>query len=152
MWQEQGLADVILITTNQIINSKGALVMGRGAALEAARRYPALPYDLAKRIQPYGNKPYGVTILAPYSHSKQLQFGAFQVKHHWKDKASLELIEFSTRLLEAIARICSHTRFMINYPGIGNGGLTESQVAPIIKSLPDNVYVYKLPYKESNAD
>ena len=45
MWQELGLADVVLITTNQIINARGALVMGRGAALEAATRYPDREYN-----------------------------------------------------------------------------------------------------------
>lgn len=142
IWDEEGVADVILITTNAIINARGQLVMGRGAALEAAQRYPSLPFDLAEKIKAFKpNKPYGVLILPQYANGVQL--GAFQVKHHWRDSASLELIKLSTRLLVTVAEICPDMKFALNYPGIGNGRLVEAQVFPIISVLPNNVTIYK---------
>lgn len=141
MWAEEHVADVIFITTNAIINAQGKLVMGRGAALEAATRYPTLSFDLAERIRPFGKEPYHLLILPQLANGVQL--GAFQVKRHWKDEASLLLIAESAMRLAALAKTCPDMRFVVNYPGIGNGRLSEGEVEPIISTLPDNVIIYK---------
>lgn len=143
MWNEEGKADVILVTTNLIINKQGRLVMGRGAALQAATRYPLLPTELADRIRPWGSKDYGIIILKPYANGVRL--GAFQVKHHWQDAADPLLIGRSAAILRVIANSMPDSRFVVNYPGIGNGRLAEEQVELILRSsnLPDNVIVYK---------
>ena len=143
MWSEVGNADVILVTTNSIINKQGRLVMGRGAALEAATRYPLLPTELATRIKPWGTSPYGIIILKPYANGACL--GAFQVKRHWQQPADPLLISRSAALLRIIANAYPDLRYVVNYPGIGNGRLDEQTVEAILKSsnLPDNVTVYK---------
>jgi hypothetical protein len=141
LWSEEGRADIILVTTNAMSNAKGALVMGRGAALQAANRYPALPFDLSRRIA--GRTAYGVVVVPPYGND--IQLGAFQVKYHWRETASRELVNLASTMLRHIALAFPDSRFALNYPGIGNGKLTESEVLPIIKRLPDNVYIYKLP-------
>lgn len=142
LWSEIKTADVVLVTTNAIINKQGRLVMGRGAALEAATRYPALSFELAEKIKLYGNKPYGVIVLRPYAHGANL--GIFQVKYHFKDNADLFLITNSAKKLGIIAEAFPDMRFAMNYPGIGYGRLKVSDVEPILTShLPDNVFVYK---------
>lgn len=141
LWNEEDVADVILVTTNSYITNSGKLVMGRGAAREAAERYSSLPYQLARMISLFEAKPYGVILLPPQENG--IRLGAFQVKHHWRDQASLDLIQFSTNRLRTIANAWYGHRFALNYPGIGNGRLDEAKVFPIIQELPDNVFVYK---------
>jgi hypothetical protein len=31
----------------------------------------------------------------------------------------------------------------MNYPGVGNGGLLATEVAPLLRSLPNNVFLYR---------
>ncbi|SRR6266581_1748053 len=144
LWGEVGRADVILVTTNTIINSQGKLVMGRGAAYEAALRYPSLPRVLAEKIKGQADPSfYGVIILEELVPGYQV--GAFQVKIHWKENARLGLVRRSTAMLKKIAEEHSYKRFAMNYPGIGNGRLSEEDVFSIIATLPDNVFVYKKP-------
>jgi hypothetical protein len=146
LWQEEGKADIILVTTNSIVNARGKLVMGRGAAEQAASRYPSLASDLGRLISriPLDFTPhprYGILILPPFANGVTL--GAFQVKYNWRNAAILDLIQESARRLRVIARAFPHWRIVLNFPGIGNGKLTEHQVYPAINLLPDNVYVYK---------
>jgi GTP-sensing pleiotropic transcriptional regulator CodY len=144
MWDEESKADLILVTTNSTVDG-WRLVMGRGAALEAASRYPSLPYDLAQRIHNWREIKslftYGVVIVPPYANGVRL--GAFQVKYDWKSPAEIGLIDFSTSMLVAVARALPDWRIALNYPGIGLGGLPEKVVEPIIARLPANVYIYK---------
>lgn len=130
-----GLGDSLLVTTNSYIRNDGAVVMGRGAALSAKNKYPDIPYDLGRRITHLGT--YG--ILMP---DRGNFVGAFQVKKHYKDEATVDLIKISTDILVDIA---SRYDGMIhlNYPGIGNGKLNREVVQPIIKILPDNVIVWE---------
>jgi hypothetical protein len=144
LWQQEGIADIILVTTNSTLNSKGHLVMGRGAAAEAASRYPSLPLDLGNiiNLKRYGQSiPYGVLIVPGYANGVTL--GAFQVKFHWRDAAAPFLINLASQKLTHIAEALPGMEFAMNYPGIGNGRLREEDVYPLIKSLPDNVTVYK---------
>lgn len=42
------------ITTNGTINKAGEIVMGKGCALEAKRRYPGLPRAIASYVSTWG--------------------------------------------------------------------------------------------------
>jgi len=82
LWDEWGVADLLLVTTNSTVRRDGTLVMGRGAALEAQQRYPALPARLGHAVL---DRPiYGIE-LAWYEPPTML--GVFQVKAHWRDEA-----------------------------------------------------------------
>jgi hypothetical protein len=141
IWSQEGSpSTTILVTTNSTINSKGGVVMGRGAAREAAERYPLMPFDLADRIKISG-PTYGLIILPPFANGVTL--GAFQVKHDWKTKADLDLISLATEHLRIVAHVYYYQRYILNFPGIGNGKLTEQEVLPIIRQLPDNITIYK---------
>ena len=71
-------------------------------------------------------------------------FGMFQTKYHYGDNSSIELIEFSTELLKEYSNRNPQEKIYLNYPGINHGRLKEEDVYPIIKELPDNVYIWKL--------
>lgn len=148
LWEQLGKVDILLVTTNSTLNNKGALVMGRGAAKEAADNFPNLPYELGREIKDRGLEGdiYDV-ILIPMTRISavypRMMLGAFQVKTDWRSYASLSLILRSTAHLTVLAKTFPFYSIAMNYPGIGNGKLEEKRVLPIIERLPRNVTVYK---------
>ncbi len=140
LWEETGRANLILVTTNSYINKQGNLVMGRGAAREAALRYPSLAWMLGQRVESACGHlgVYHLLLGLPFGPS---EIGAFQVKRHFRDDADPELIGGSVDALIAHSR--RYRRIAMNYPGIGNGHLDVVRVAPVIACLPDNVWVYR---------
>jgi hypothetical protein len=143
LWDELGHADVILFTANNTLNAKGELVMGAGAAREAKERFPDLPrflgYQIASKTGDYGV----VSTMVPYQGGRQ-RIAAFQTKRHWKSPSPLDLLKLSCEKLAGYAKQFPVQRIALNYPGIGLGGLTESDVLPLLETLPDNVFVYRL--------
>jgi hypothetical protein len=136
--------DVLLVSANATITAKGALVMGRGAALQAKTRFPGCDTTFGRIIAYHllveGGKPYGVLVI-PNTLPKSL--GVFQVKWNFRDKASLELIRFSSSVLTRKAEgVWKDKLIWMNFPGIWNGGLSRDVVWPLVKDLPDNVVVW----------
>jgi len=127
------LPDVFLFTGNPIRNSRGEVVMGRGAAKQVRDCYPTV----AKQITT--DQP--VTLLR--IDDNRLQYiGWFQVKHHWREPADRALIKASAECLAEIAKTHPETRFHLNAPGVGNGRLKWADVEPLLRCLPDNVMIY----------
>jgi hypothetical protein len=138
MWVALEETDLFLITANATIKRNGALVMGRGLALEAKRRFPGL--DLACGRLVGDRQVYGVGVLpAPFT-----PLGLFQVKNHFRERADLDLIKRSVRALLSLLEFSRLERVDLNFPGIGNGGLPQSCVLPLIEPLPDRVHVWKM--------
>jgi len=136
MWKTGIAYDELYVTGNATIKNNGELVMGRGAAREAALRYPYLAAYFGSVI---GDRP--VYLLIPPS--ERVNVGLFQVKHHFQEKATLDLIKHSAMALAVRARLHPAWRFALNFPGIGDGGLEYGEVSPIIEwVLPDNVDVW----------
>ena len=133
--------DVVCITTNAFVRKDGRLVMGRGAAYEATKRFPNCDRVFGSMVNSH-LCAYGI-LIHPDRGSPIL--AAFQVKTHWADLADLTLIEKSVTVLDRLARRdWKHLKVGLNFPGIGNGGLKEVDVLPLLKRLPDNVSVWKL--------
>ena len=128
-WQ---LPDVYLFTGNPVRNRFGEVVMGRGAALAVKRAYPGIGKHITT------DRP-----VTWYEISPGKWIGWFQVKHHWRQDASLDLIRRSARYLGAIAEKRPEQRFHLNCPGTGNGRLDWADVEPVLQCMPDNVLVYK---------
>jgi O-acetyl-ADP-ribose deacetylase (regulator of RNase III) len=155
LWSEVGKADLILFTANADLDRNGELVMGRGAALEAKRRWPSLARELAEATG--GKRDYGLAWARGLKTGSKTKLGCLQVKRAWRDPADLKLIDWSAgKLAAALERWLGNPehagqefRVAINYPGIGQGtgGLREEDVRPILerhfKDLP--VVVYKYP-------
>ena len=145
MWTAYENADLYLITANSTLK-KGthALVMGRGIARQARDRFPGLDAALGKRIlSTCGNQgQYGLLVSPRWPKAR---LGAFQVKRHYSQPASLELIRHSTTALCTWCVEHPNTLVHLNFPGIGNGRLRREDVLPIIAQLPDQVTIWEFP-------
>jgi hypothetical protein len=140
---------IILVTANSFIKSNGELAMGRGAALELANRIPFVKFFFGDQIKRYyghlGN--YGVLIMENsegYPLVGRKGVGIFQTKYHYKYPANLDLIKCSCKkLLSLMEWLDSEgNKVSMNFPGIGNGGLSFQSVLPIVEVLPDNISLY----------
>ncbi len=135
-----------LVTTNgMLVNNERSLIMGGGAAYDAAVRFSNAPTDAARIIKSVGKKLedetwfYGLVIVYPPSENGGL--GLFQTKFDPSYDSSLPLIKKATHMLTAMATENPDVLYRLNYPGIGLGGLSKEKVAPILAELPDNVTV-----------
>ena len=138
--------DRMYVTTNATLRKDGALVMGRGAALQAKKYNPTLPYRLGSVLKGYSEGAKICDGLPIYGliHYTCLKIAGFQVKYHYRDRADLALIVVSSMMLRYIASNRRRTLFL-NFPGIGNGGLDIEDVKPYLDIyLPDNVHVWSL--------
>ena len=138
MWTIFDHTDNFIITTNSYIRADGALVMGRGIAAEVKARYPHVPHELGAMINHLSL--YGLVTLMTKQGLPTIS--AFQVKYHYSDPATLELIQYSTTYLDTLASEIPECRFDMNFPGIGNGKLAYDDVLPIVQQLPDNVHIW----------
>jgi O-acetyl-ADP-ribose deacetylase (regulator of RNase III) len=133
--------DVIVIPTNGDVNRHGEAVMGRGLALQAARRYPLLPKVLAHLMRELGNH-----VLDAYRPRSLPIIVTFPVKHHWHHVAQLDLIERSAKELVALADHHEYRRVALPRVGCGNGQLDWKDVRPILeRHLDDRFTVISLP-------
>jgi len=123
----------VVITTNGYVNQKGKAVMGRGVALQAAQKFPAIPMFLANAIKTFGNHVH------VFHHPFRLI--SFPVKHHWMQTADLDLIRRSTEeLKEAWNQVSEETggRIYLPRPGCNNGRLNWKDVKPILEPILDD--------------
>ena len=131
----------VCITANAFVKNNGELVMGRGFAKTATQLWPQVAREAGSRIRG-GNMgvkfPYHLLLVE----HDGIGIWLFQVKHHWREEASLELIAESAKRLGDYAARHSEQLFALPYPGIGNGRLAMHKVAPLIQDLPDNVHVW----------
>ena len=134
MWDVFEGIDYFVITTNAVIKNNGAVVMGAGIAKQVRDNWPGVDVQLGKAISRMGGGAYG------YIQGSKL--GIFQVKYHYKDQASLRLIEHSAEMLAKHARAYPHHDYALNFPGIGNGKLNRADVEPLLSILPKNVQVW----------
>lgn len=144
MWEIFGKTDLFLITTNPIVRADGAVVMGRGIAKQAKERFPELPYKFAVQLR-HAQKEcdwmsQNIGMIGRYGGQ---MVGWFMVKDHWKNPASLPIIERSVIDLALHDKWMWVNRIDLNFPGIGNGKLKREDVLPLIERLPNNVHVWE---------
>lgn len=143
MWSAYSDSDLFLITTNSFLKKEESrLTMGVGIAKQAKERFPNLDRDLGQAVQDKCGHlgKYGLLVSDFWPISR---LGIFQVKYHWRDNADLGLIAYSTQQLINFCVDNKFPRVDLNYPGIGNGKLQESDVHNIVKDLPDCVHLWK---------
>lgn len=139
MWDAFGKG-IFMITTNPIRKNDGAVVMGRGIALEAKQRYPELPHDFGKQLTRFPHLD-SVGLIGNYDN---VPIYYFMVKDHWAHKAKLDIIQRSVEAIDYWFYISdTNDRVDLNFPGIGNGGLNREDVLPIIEKLPDNFHIWE---------
>jgi hypothetical protein len=78
----------------------------------------------------------------PTSYKEQV-CGLFQVKYHYKDSAVLDLVKYSVEMLnELLNSSLSGKKVSVNFPAIGYGRLSLSDVLPVVQELSDSVTLY----------
>lgn len=138
MYDDSGI-DVYCVTTNAMLNKHGHLVMGKGVALEAAKKRPILPLAWGKYLQDHN------LVGKPYVLIQCMDHIAFQTKLHWRDSSPLDLVISSIKNLAAYAQANPDNHIALPFPGINNGGLSPKDVYPhLVEHLPSNVTVYYL--------
>ena len=125
LWYWHGLGKHVGITTNADINRRQELVMGRGVALEAKRRFPDLAVTLANHVIHHGNVPCYV--------AKDRLF-TVPVKQHYLAKAEISIILRSLSILDEILVTLVISEVYIPMPGCGAGGLKREDVLPVIEA------------------
>lgn len=132
------LPDVYLFTGNPVIKQNGAIVMGRGAAKQVRDRWPGLDQIFGQLIHEHPDRNVISVVIG-----EEQVIGWFKVKDHWAEPAKLSLISDSCQSLTAMAVTSPDLTFHLNFPGVGNGRLTEEEVLPVLETMPDNVIVYR---------
>lgn len=141
MWDVFGKTDLFLVTTNPIVRKDGAVVMGRGIALQMKTRFPEFPYAFAHDLQRRKDEAEFDPDTGVVGVFGGQLVGFFMVKTHWRDKADLDVIAKSANALRWKA--ANYRRVDLNFPGTGNGKLNREDVLPIISMLPDNVFIWE---------
>lgn len=114
-----------VITTNGFVKNDGTLVMGAGIAKDVQRLQKNLPAYLGDMVLAWGNRPY----LLPGN------LATLPVKHHWKDRADIDLINTSLRRLRDLWSSVGRPRLYLPRPGCGNGKLSWYSVRPFVEDV-----------------
>lgn len=126
-------ADAIVITTNGFVKNNGEAVMGRGCAREAALKYPQLSTMLGRSLQTSGNRVFHYWL--------NEHVLTMPVKHHWREKADIDLIEKSAKQLILHADGWEWEKIVMPRPGCGNGQLNWKDVKPMLEEILDDRFV-----------
>lgn len=127
-------ADVRCVTTNGTVTRAGN-VMGGGCAREAAERYPDAPRALGELILCHGNHVYLLNA----------ELVAFPTKDEVRDPSTVERIRQSIDELIALTDLYGWRKVALPRPGCGLGGLTWSDVLPILAPLDDRFLIVDFP-------
>lgn len=130
--------DYVGITTNSTLNNKGHLVMGAGNAKQAKEVCPELPAIFGEQVSK------GCGNLGFYGLLRHNQYFALQTKLHWRDKSPIEVVKRSINKLRLASLKHPDKVFGVPFPAINHGKLSEEEIVPLLKELPDNVIIFKL--------
>lgn len=135
IWDNIGKVDAICIPTNGIVKANRNLVMGAGMAMEATIRRPGIAYVLGSQVGAYGNHPFiGGRLELTWLVS-------FPTKHHWKDTANIELIQFSAKSLVRLTNE-RHWEFVaLPRVGCGLGQLEWTDVKHVLWRMLDDRFI-----------
>jgi len=143
IWDYQEQIDsgqcLLCIPTNAIVRSDNTAVMGVGIAAQVKARYPGIERALGTHMVTRGS-PYGGPI------KFKPEFFSFPTKRNFRNKADIELIKWSTRLLSYFLKVHRTWReekmILLPRPGCGAGRLDyETEVKELLWYLPDCVKV-----------
>lgn len=116
----------IVVPTNGHVNSDGQAVMGMGIAYQCNKLIKGMSVALGKLIKRHGHHVF------LFDRQKVI---TFPTKHHWKEKANLELIKDSCLKLKSLMEMKPEIKVVMPKVGCGNGKLDWDHVAPIIQEI-----------------
>jgi len=131
LWQQHKAGHIIAITTGGMLKKKGSCVMPRGTALQAAKRFPGISFILGKKIKQYG------------MHVFDLGDGivSFPVQNSPFENPELKIIRQSCRELVKLANDNDWSKIIVPRPGCGHGGLSWSEVQPVLTDYIDSRFI-----------
>lgn len=140
IWKETP-ASVICIPTNGCVRPNGTLIMGKGMALDAAKRYPNLAEDFGKVISATGNVPHLLLVQDGKSNRLITNFptkhGFVQTKEGrvpgWSLPSDIKLIERSAEGIVRIANMGGIRDVFLPAVGCGLGGLKWEDVKALLE-------------------
>ena len=131
LWELYDKGNWIAITTNNVVKNNGEVVMGRGVALEAARRLPSLPKEL-------GNLLRSSNLNNPCCFSNY-RLVTFPTKYHYRNDSDILLIQHSAEFLSNwFSNKPQIEAIYIPRPGCGNGNLNWEDVKLVIEPILDD--------------
>jgi hypothetical protein len=126
-------ADATCITTNGSIKKNGACVMGRGVAQYVCDNFPGSDLLLGACISLHGNHTQMFMVRGDRPNQNWLV--ALPVKHHWHERADLQLITRSLGELVTMTIQEDWQTVTLPRPGCGNGGLDWAEVGPLVHDI-----------------
>ena len=122
IWDYYDKGNWIVITTNGTVKKNGEAVMGKGIALQVKQRFPDFPRRFGEALTKSGNNVKVDTYTRIFT---------FPVKHNWRRRADLKLVEESCKQL--VIKTAGQKVYMVR-PGCGAGQLDwKTEVKPILE-------------------
>lgn len=148
LWENLGLADVLIVPTNGRVRRDGEAVMGAGLALAVKERWPSVANSLGYNLTAHGNHVHILALVKKpglaesTKMSDHMTIVSFPTKDHWKDPSDLGLIAGSVLELRTLAdKRPDWKRIVLPRVGCGRGGLTWETVRPLLEGLDDRFFV-----------
>jgi len=135
IWRLVGIANAICVTTNGICKADGSLVMGRGIALDALKRYPNIAKNLGYKVRLLGNTVHVGAVDGDTS------ILSYPTKGDWRDPSDIFLIRKSAVKLVEYATKFNWTLVGLPRPGCGNGFLNWEDVKRVLSPIFDERFV-----------
>ena len=133
LWKCDG---TLCITTNGTVKRNGCAVMGAGVAKQAAERIPGIDAFLGKKLTQRGNKVSRIAgVDLPVRYDQNVL--SFPVKHHWRERADIDLIAKSAEELRNLFEFgfVGLEGVFLPKPGCANGGLDWNDVEPVLEQF-----------------
>ena len=135
LWEKHACGAIVAITIGGRVTKSGKSIMLRGCARQAAERFPVLLQIHGSLLINHGNHVFDLG----------RRIVSFPVEADPYQTPDLKLIERSTRELVELTDYKGWQQVVVPRPGCGGGGLSWSEVKPILgKYLDDRFYVISL--------
>ncbi len=130
LWEHLGKR-IVVVTTNGRVRPDGRAIMGNGCAKEAGRRFPDLAARLGRLVAERGN------------HVFELGDGlvSFPVEESPWEISNLSLIRRSVEELLELTDLKGWSEVVLPPPGCGGGGLSLSEVRPVLEAALDDRFL-----------
>ena len=126
LWSES--AEFRCIPTTAALSEEGEAVLESAVAKQAAKNFSGLALDLGRLIASRGN----------HCHVILAGLVSFPIQQYQWSGPNLQIIERSARELVGIV---GDAKTLLPRPGCGPGELPWEEVAKVLASLPDNIFV-----------
>lgn len=131
LWALHAAGAAVAVTTNGLVTRDGRAHLGRGCARQAGERFPWLAAALSATLTARGNH---------VAHLGQ-RIASFPVEHDPFQVPDPALIARSAQELVALADAEGWTEVALPRPGCGGGGLSWTEVRPLLAAALDRRFL-----------